>query len=187
MLFDAAEEVAAVEGGEGVKVVVDENAVEHYDGSGTGKESEDPDKVLALNGVENLDFGYTALKDRIEKSRAVLTRTNNKCSVCRSIISKDEDLLLVCEHDKCHAISHLACLSRHFINSSTEPGNRILLPKHGPCPSCKRSSDWSSLVKELSLRTRGDKELAKLLKKPRGKKSTTEAQTMQSVLDKGSV
>jgi structure-specific endonuclease subunit SLX1 len=156
-----------------IDVRVDEHAVEHYDKgvarTDASTKSNDGNK-LPLNGVELLDFGYTGMKVYVEKSRSIFAGMNNECSVCNKRIGPSEELVLVCEHDLCDAVSHMACLSNHFTNTSD-----TLLPVDGSCPSCKRPSKWQTLVKELSLRTRGEKELAKIFKKPRARKNGAEA------------
>ena len=162
------------------QVVLDEHAIEHHEKKGSKPDALDKPDVnqrLPLNGVEKLDFGYMAMKEYVEKSRQSLAAGGKKCAVCSSYIRMDDDLLLVCEHNNCSAVSHLGCLSKHFTRMPIAP-NQPMIPVSGSCPSCKKSSRWQTLVKELSLRTRGEKELTKIFKKPRVRKAGVEASTM---------
>lgn len=157
-----------------ISVVVDDNAIEHYGQAGskppTSAQAE-PNDRLSLNGVEKLDFGYSGLRGYVTKAREVLASNGLKCAVCTKQIGKDQDLALVCEHEHCKASYHLDCLSKHFLQYEAGTSKPFVLPSRGQCPSCKGPSEWSTLTKELSLRTRGEKELATLFKKLRGKKA----------------
>ena len=124
--------------------------------------------LLGLGGIEAIDASYTYLKPRVEKSLARLNdQSNPKCSICSTAISTNHhSMTLVCPARDCNAISHLPCLSEHFLGTS--PSN-TLLPTGGTCPSCKTPLRWIDLVQEMTLRSRGEKELLKLLKPPREK------------------
>ena len=65
-------------------------------------------------------------------------------------------------------VSYMKCLVDKFIR---EEGQRGVVPTTWSCPTCKVNLRWIDMVKELSLRTRGEKEIAKLMKKPREKKA----------------
>jgi structure-specific endonuclease subunit SLX1 len=156
-----------------VEMTLDEHAYDHYEKPvAKANAAPDPDIIeqLPLHGVEKLDFGYTTMKEYVEKSKKILSGDNLSCAACTGPIRKNHDLVLVCEHTSCHGVTHIGCLSRHFMQS--EPGgSRYLLPINGKCPKCKKLSRWQTLVKELSLRTRGEKELAQIFKKPRVRKN----------------
>ncbi|KAJ9629409.1 Slx4p interacting protein [Taxawa tesnikishii (nom. ined.)] len=55
-----------------------------------------------------------------------------------------------------------------------------IVPTSGRCPDCKETLLWSDLVRDLSLRIRGEKEVAKLFKirKPRSKKGEKNSQAV---------
>ena len=79
-----------------VQVVLDQHAMDHYASNGpkAGVAGESSTATpLPLNGVENLDFGYTAMKDHVEKSKSLLSAGGKKCAVCASYIRIDDDLL----------------------------------------------------------------------------------------------
>jgi structure-specific endonuclease subunit SLX1 len=168
---------------EHIDVTLDPNAFDHYD-----KATQKIDSVVELgsqqqllNGVENLDFGYSSMKAHVEKSKLLLAREGNKCSVCAEDLRNGESMLLTCAHDGCEAVSHLHCLSQHFLSTATATAtagwNSAMLPVEGSCQSCKKKTKWQTLVKELTLRTRGSKELAVLFRKPRAKKAANGANT----------
>lgn len=157
-----------------VSSTVDGNAIEHYDQAGskppTSAQTE-PGNRLPLNGVEKLDFGYFGLKNHVTKSREVLASNDLKCAVCAKHMHREQDLAVICEHNHCKAASHLDCLSKHFLQHEATTSNPFMLPSRGTCPNCKSTSEWSTLTRELSLRTRGEKELATIFKKLRGRKA----------------
>lgn len=72
--------------------------------------------------------------------------------------------MLVCPQADCAATTHLACLARKFL--SGQEGNPVI-PISGTCPRCTTKLQWAELIKELSLRARGVKAIAVLLKKER--------------------
>ena len=76
--------------------------------------------------------------------------------------------MLVCPKAECFATTHVACLARKFL--SGQEGNPVI-PISGPCTRCTAKLQWADLVKELSLRTRGNKEMAVLLKERRVRKA----------------
>lgn len=160
-----------------VEMTLDKHAYDHYEKLVTTTivaPNSDAIEQLSLHGVEKLDFGYTTMKEYVEKSKTILAGDNLSCAACTGPIRKNHDLLLVCEHTSCHGVTHMGCLSRHFTQS--EPGgSRHLLPINGKCPKCKKPSRWQTLVKELSLRTRGEKELALIFKKPKARKNAAGA------------
>jgi structure-specific endonuclease subunit SLX1 len=161
---------------DGIHIKLDANAVDHYDkvaqsSKPTALTELEAQQKLLLNGVENLDFGYSSMKAHVEKSRTVLARADNTCAVCAKHTGNSENILLVCAHNHCEAVTHLHCLSKHFIQASSSGTEGPMLPIEGSCPSCKKQTQWQTLVKELTLRARGEKDLEKLFKKPRAKKN----------------
>jgi structure-specific endonuclease subunit SLX1 len=161
-----------------IDVALDPNAVEHYDKNVRKPNVASEPGVQpkpSLNGVENLDFGYSSMKVHVEKSKQVLAKANNECAVCSRPMIHGENMLVVCGHNNCEAVSHLHCLSKHFLITGAN-GNDSMIPAEGSCPSCKKQAKWHMLIKELTLRIRGEKELAKLFKERRPKKAGGEAE-----------
>jgi structure-specific endonuclease subunit SLX1 len=125
---------------------------------------------LGNGGVEGLDVGFGPLKGHVEKSAKALAEGKSlQCAICQGKMNPSQDLVATCPAEDCTATSHLTCLSRHFLTCEGE--KRLLLPTHGTCPECFTHSRWIDIAKELTLRMRGKKDLEKLLKKARIKKS----------------
>ena len=117
-------------------------------------------------GVDNLDVGYSGLRNHVEKSLLLLSEGEAQtCAVCTKRLGSLSPTTLVCPKDNCQAVSHLTCLSRRFLDEEGEPGS--VVPKAGSCPQCKSTFQWIDLVKEMSLRVRGESEVKRLMKKPR--------------------
>jgi len=110
------------------------------------------------------------LKGPIEKSTFLLADGETiNCSVCGKEIGLERKLSLVCPAADCKAASHLSCLGDKFLHD--EGPSDAIVPTSGKCPECKSETLWVDLVKEMSLRIRGKKELVILTKKPRGRKA----------------
>jgi structure-specific endonuclease subunit SLX1 len=65
----------------------------------------------------------------------------------------------------------MTCLSKHFLKDESDS----MLPIKGTCPNCNAELRWVDVVKELSLRMRGQKEVQKLLKETRVRKGNATA------------
>ena len=125
-------------------------------------------KSSSKGGIEALDTNYSALKDHVEKSLFMLADNEHvKCAVCSQRIKTPGGTTLVCPKPDCRTASHTSCLAREFIR---EEGGENLIPSTGYCPSCRSELQWVDLVKELSLRMRGKKEIEKLMRKLRNSK-----------------
>ncbi|MCJ1354533.1 MAG: Slx4p interacting protein [Icmadophila ericetorum] len=112
-------------------------------------------------GMEGIEASYAPLKEHLQKSMGLLTEHDTmQCTLCGSSID-DSRRATVCPHDGCTATSHLSCISRHFLEEEKQDS---LLPTVGKCPSCRRQTRWVDLVKEVTLRLRGKKEVVSLLK-----------------------
>ena len=76
----------------------------------------------------------------------------------------------VCPCDGCSAVGHLECFASAFCQGNTSDA---ILPTEGKCPSCGTKHRWVDLVKEMTLRLRGEDEIKKIfkVKKPRVKKA----------------
>ncbi|KAL1593854.1 Slx4p interacting protein [Paraconiothyrium brasiliense] len=73
----------------------------------------------------------------------------------------------------------LHCLSNWFL--AEEGRQDALIPVEGTCPTCHTPLQWSTLMKELSLRTRGQKEVEAMFKPKRKTKtgSTSESEATE--------
>ena len=127
-------------------------------------------EAMGQGGIMGIDVGYTYLEGAIEKSTFLLAdgKTIN-CSVCAKEIGLERGLSLICPAEGCKAASHLSCLGARFLHD--EGASDSIVPTSGKCPECKSETLWVDMVKEMSLRIRGKKELAVLTKKHRGRKA----------------
>jgi structure-specific endonuclease subunit SLX1 len=147
----------------------------------SGQEQIVQKRKLKLDDVGSLglrslipSFGYGGHKDHVEKSLAMLDDIEGApCAVCSGVIRAKDEHVATCPGEGCMATSHLSCLSSHFLKSEeSRRGNEEsqLIPTEGNCPSCKSELRWVDIMKELSLRTYGAKEIAKLTKVKKAKK-----------------
>ncbi|KAI9834572.1 MAG: hypothetical protein M1819_002948 [Sarea resinae] len=130
--------------------------------------------------LRSLDVGYGGLKPHLEKSLSLLAEGEGvNCKVCSNRIESKGGLALVCTQDHCRTASHLTCLASRFLEEEEVKG--AVVPTEGHCPGCQTKLRWADLVKELALRTRGEKEVAKIMKKPRERRTKTGAKKKASV------
>ena len=122
--------------------------------------------ALGKGGVDGLDVGYEALKSHVEKGILLLAEDEaSRCAVCSKDIGVERRMALVCPREGCRTAFHMSCLATKFLEDDSL-GNPIV-PTSGRCPECKAELQWVDLVKEMSLRARGEKEVVQLMKKPR--------------------
>jgi structure-specific endonuclease subunit SLX1 len=130
--------------------------------SQTGSPSRKKRKVS--HGIAALDVGYANLKSYVEKAKGVIDfEREGACAVCHEDLEHDAGIYTICPNPECEAVTHMTCLSKHFLKNE----ENALVPVTGTCPSCKAKLRWIDVVKELSLRMRGQKEVEKLLKEKR--------------------
>lgn len=142
-----------------------------------GKHDEIPPSAQAkgkqkpeMLGNDDINVGYGALKGHLEKSKSIFAGDAIvDCTVCRKSMGAAPKMALVCPKDNCRTASHVGCLATRFLEDDT--GNVSVVPISGTCPGCEAELQWIELVKEMSLRIRGQKEVARLMKKPRGGKA----------------
>ncbi len=127
-------------------------------------------QAIGRGGIEGLDVGYSELKGHVEKSIFLLGEDEQiKCSVCSENVSHKTTMALVCPREGCKAASHIRCLAAAFLEDRGQID--FILPTSGTCPGCRAELQWVDLVKELSLRANGEKEVAQLMKKPKERKT----------------
>ncbi|KAF2205612.1 structure-specific endonuclease subunit SLX1, partial [Delitschia confertaspora ATCC 74209] len=123
--------------------------------------------------IRNISVAYEDCKGHVEKAGFLIDSGRTLwCAVCREKIQQASDLFLVCPLQGCQAVSHLTCLSREFLKE--ENNHDALIPIEGTCPGCRTKLPWVTLMKELSLRVRGEKEIEALFKPKRRKKQAVE-------------
>jgi structure-specific endonuclease subunit SLX1 len=132
------------------------------------------------SAISNINVTYEACKPHVEKSRALLeSRRPLSCATCRERLEHDRDLFLICPLDGCRAVSHLACLSRAFLEEENK--GDAFIPVKGTCPGCRTKVSWITLIKELSLRLRGQEEVELLFKPKRQRKERVLGKSSQII------
>jgi len=120
-------------------------------------------------GIHALPIDYVSMKSYVEKTIGVYTfEREGDCVVCGENLQPGEGLYATCSNTGCEGTGHISCWSRHLLGSNAEED---IIPISGRCPECNGEVTWADMMTEMSLRLRGQKEISKLLKKPRKKKS----------------
>ncbi|KAK3374192.1 hypothetical protein B0T24DRAFT_577100 [Lasiosphaeria ovina] len=151
-----------------LKVVTDFGGAQTSEGElddySPAKESESSDGSEQTKpwGIHALPLDYEPIKDYVAKAQGIFEfEREGDCVVCHRAIESGEGLHAVCTNGGCDGVGHLSCWSRHFMPSQ---GLDNILPIQGWCPKCHGEIQWSDMMKELTLRLRGKKEVDKLLK-----------------------
>lgn len=125
-------------------------------------------KQKVSQGIAALDVNYEDVKLHVEKGKDVFDfEREGSCPVCKEELEHNAGVYAICPNLGCESVSHMTCLSKHFLQDDEDS----LLPTNGTCPSCKAELRWVDIVKEASLRMRGQKEVEKLLKVKRVRKT----------------
>lgn len=115
---------------------------------------------------KTLKIDYSNQKLYIEKAKQIFDfEQEGNCAICEEELKHDQGLYTVCPNLNCLVVNHMTCLSKKFLDRCKDE----LVPTKGTCTVCKTEILWADVVKELSLRLRGSKEVDDLLKvrKPR--------------------
>ena len=161
----------------GIDVIMDESS-KASTSTGSAENTTEP---VATKGIHALDVSYNGLKQHLEKAKAHSSRASVHCSICHEPMPSEGAMTLVCPNDECDAIGHVECLAKSFLRGQSES----LVPTDGDCPGCGKRVKWVDLVKELSLRMRGQKEIDKIFKtrKPRGTKKQDDVPAIAEAAD----
>lgn len=118
-------------------------------------------------GIHALPVDYSPLREYVTKSNSLFTFENEgPCVLCKEALPQGKGLYAVCPNQDCNAVGHVSCWSGHILAEHGE-GTEHVIPMFGKCPQCGGKARWVDMMKELTLRVRGVKEVEKLLKKPR--------------------
>ncbi|OAA72338.1 GIY-YIG catalytic domain containing protein [Cordyceps fumosorosea ARSEF 2679] len=121
-------------------------------------------------GIHALPLDYAPVREYAGKAREVVAfERQGGCVHCGEEMAAGEGLQAMCPNGGCVAMGHLDCWGRHALASEAEEG--VVLPQTCECPSCGGEVRWGDMMKELTLRVRGEGEVDKLLRvKKRGRK-----------------
>ncbi|TPX09551.1 uncharacterized protein E0L32_009294 [Thyridium curvatum] len=124
-------------------------------------------------GIHSLPLDYAPVKGYVAKGRQLFDfEQQGDCVVCEEPMRPDDGLYALCPNDGCDGVGHLRCWSRHMLDKEPRSADEPIIPVQGSCPKCGSDIEWGHMMKELSLRVRGQKEVDKLLRTGRGRSST---------------
>jgi structure-specific endonuclease subunit SLX1 len=134
-----------------------------------GAEEQPSGQEAQARGIHALPLNYEPMKHYVAKGQELFEFERlGDCVVCRAPMPPGEGLYAICSNPGCDGAGHLSCWSRHFL-AGAEADN--VLPVQGQCPKCAGTVDWGDMMKELTLRLRGEKEVKKLLNRRRRQKA----------------
>ena len=154
-------------------------AVEEENLHGSSDEKVWKQADLNKTRIASLDIGYSSLKQHVVKVFHLVTSGITSCAICAQDLSGEEPTLLVCSQPHCCATFHTACLALRFLGEE----QNAVLPISGTCPTCGTVIQWADLVKELSLRRRGIKELNLLFRNPRQRSKNAKKNVDKNLAD----
>lgn len=129
-------------------------------------------------GIHALPLDYAPVRDYVAKGQSIFSfEREGRCVVCSEHQNPGNGLYAVCTNEGCEGVGHLSCWSRHLLAEEMGASHEVILPRQGHCPKCGGEVKWEDLMKELTLRVRGHKEVEKLLKKKRAAKTQSAAGT----------
>ncbi|KAI9149500.1 Structure-specific endonuclease subunit SLX1 [Paramyrothecium foliicola] len=107
-------------------------------------------------GIHALALDYEPMKQYVEKAHNVVSfEQEGKCVHCHEQLQSGQGLHPMCPNEGCVAMGHLDCWGNHAL---TGQAGGTLIPNECVCPSCGSAVRWADMMKELSLRVRGEKE-----------------------------
>ncbi|KAK3325953.1 hypothetical protein B0H66DRAFT_144164 [Apodospora peruviana] len=117
-------------------------------------------------GIHALPLDYKPMKEYVAKGHEIFEfEKEGNCVVCGEAVEADKGLHAICSNNRCEGVGHLSCWSRHLLaGEQQQDRDTSILPIEGQCPKCHGTVQWGDMMKELTLRLRGGKEVEKLLK-----------------------
>jgi structure-specific endonuclease subunit SLX1 len=137
--------------------------------TGMAENGESSDAPAQRWGIHALPLDYGSMKAYVTKTQSIFSfEREGNCVVCRELLPPGEGLYAACSNTGCEGVGHVSCWSQHLLR---EIDDDEIMPVSGQCPKCHGDVKWGDMMKELTLRTRGQKLVEKLLKKPARKKT----------------
>jgi structure-specific endonuclease subunit SLX1 len=113
------------------------------------------------------------MKSYVEKTKSLYSfEREGVCIVCGEDLLHEGGLYATCSSTGCEGTGHISCWSRHLLGSNDD---EEIIPISGRCPKCEGEVMWGDMMKEMSLRLRGQKAIDKILRKPRKSKAAVTA------------
>lgn len=148
-------------------------------GASEGSGSPPAKKRKIDHGIAALEIGYAGQKLHVQKGKEVVEFENEGvCTLCSKDLEHNAGFYAICPTDGCESVTHLTCLGKHFVEDEDS-----VVPIQGNCPSCKTELRWIDVVKEVTLRLRGQKEVENLLKVKRSRKAVTASRAGVELFD----
>ncbi len=99
----------------------------------SGKESSPKIKRKKLDhGITALAVDYSDHKQHVEKGKDIIDfEREGSCTICHDDLDHDGGIYTICPNPGCESVTHLTCLSKHFLKG--EEG--AVVPIDGNCPS----------------------------------------------------
>jgi structure-specific endonuclease subunit SLX1 len=155
-----------------IPIIQDYASPDQVSSGDEGASSPKSKKRKTTHGIAGLAVDYTNQKSYVEKAKEIVEfEREGSCAICKSDLEHDDGIYTICPSPGCESVTHMTCLSKHFLAGDEE----TLVPIKGNCPSGNTELRWVDVVKELSLRMRGQKEVEKLLKVKRVRKTKVSA------------
>lgn len=160
----------------------DDDGGEEEDGDGTGNEEGQKGQPPAGPswGIHALPLDHAPLTAYLEKGQSITVfEREGGCVVCHEALDHDKGIYAICSQGECEGVGHLDCWSGHLLRQrrEDEDDGSVILPTEGRCPACGGAVRWGDMMRELTLRMRGQKEVDKLLRKSRRAAGATKAAT----------
>ncbi|GAO16485.1 uncharacterized protein UV8b_06970 [Ustilaginoidea virens] len=115
-----------------------------------------------LGGIHALPLDYAPMAEYVIKANDVVRfEQQGNCVHCAHELEAGKGLYAMCPNGSCKSMGHLVCWSKHAL--SGEDGGHVI-PNRCRCPSCGGEIRWVDMVKELSVRVRGEADVEKILK-----------------------
>ncbi|KAH0594550.1 hypothetical protein MHUMG1_07901 [Metarhizium humberi] len=113
-------------------------------------------------GIHALPVDYSPMAEYVVKAHDVVNfEQEGRCVHCAEELESGKGLHGMCPNDKCKTMGHLDCWGKHALSGEN---TTHIIPDRCSCPSCGAPVRWGDMVKELSLRVRGNKDVQKLVK-----------------------
>ncbi|OJT12213.1 Structure-specific endonuclease subunit slx1 [Trametes pubescens] len=105
--------------------------------------------------IDVVDTAFTT--EHLQKGTSLFSPPSRlQCSICHGDISHNTDPLTtaLCPTNGCKSVTHLACLSRDFLNSAPSTSSDII-PRGGTCKSCHSYILWGDVIRGCYRRHQG--------------------------------
>ena len=106
-----------------------------------------------------------------------MTDNDCYCSICEFELNLNSQDWLQCIKENCPMVSHIVCLSGHFLKQ--DQAKEALIPIQGTCPYCEKELKWGELIIALKSRKLKLKPTASMAKALSTSLQTSEVNTEQ--------